>query len=464
MYCKLLHEANESAIKKKISNNGGYIAHFDGTTEAQVGDIALAVMDSISGHILYSEMVKSEKEATIKTALDEVVSKYGIPLMSVSDCKSGFLSACKRSLGSIYHLYCHFHFCRTFKKYFIKDHSDLKKILGQGLKVKSKISETIKKIILTKRNKKEFKTLDDIKREWKASRDIKNTYLYTLRWVLKFKNDSSGKGVPFDLPYLDLYSRVYLANAFLNKILKNKDRIESFEIIKKIVCEMDSEKHLSIHKKIKSLKYKWSWFNKLRASLYMSSIDNDEDDYISPLSKRYNLSDDEIDKIDGNLKSYCDELTKEISSDHCTEEELETLTSFKSQTEKYQSNLSIPRLETRTASKRKHIYIPQRTNNILETFFRSVKTILRRITGRSKITLEFNSVGHLLPYYLNMRTHPQFEQIFMTEENMVTAFSKLHSSTNFDPINVTGISKISKTNYDELDDLDDILIKSNALL
>ena len=67
--------------------------------------------------------------------------------------------------------------------------------------------------------------------------------------------------------------------------------------------------------------------------------------------------------------------------------------------------------------------IPERTNNCLESFFRLVKALLRRNTGRSALTKEFASVGTLLPYYVSMKDHKTFRHIFEDEQKLIHEFA-----------------------------------------
>jgi len=98
-FCKLLHKKYEYKIKEDIRSNGGYVAHYDGTTEKKCGVINFVVMDSLSEHILISEMIESESYTEVTQILRKVKFKYGNPLTTVSDLKPGFLSASKDSFN-----------------------------------------------------------------------------------------------------------------------------------------------------------------------------------------------------------------------------------------------------------------------------------------------------------------------------------------------------------------------------
>ena len=88
--------------------------------------------------------------------------------------------------------------------------------------------------------------------------------------------------------------------------------------------------------------------------------------------------------------------------------------------------------------------MPPRTNNCLETIFRFTKALLRRCTGRSKLPKEFGSVGALLPYYLLMREHKLFKEIFSNDQRLAEEFAKLFVRLWQPPENLTVLRKKSE--------------------
>jgi hypothetical protein len=80
LFCKLLHEKFEEDIRIDIEANGGYVLHFDGTTEQRCGRSNLLILDSRSGHVLESSMIDTESSAIVEEALKRIREKYGIPL------------------------------------------------------------------------------------------------------------------------------------------------------------------------------------------------------------------------------------------------------------------------------------------------------------------------------------------------------------------------------------------------
>ncbi len=162
------------------------------------------------------------------------------------------------------------------------------------------------------------------------------------------------------------------------------------------------------------------WFIKLRGALFME-VAQENRDTLAPLSKRYRLTQEEAKAIPKNIQQYLEELKNELAL--CkNKKKRETLIKFQKQTKKYHKNLTVPVLTVMIDEKTK-IFIPYRTNNFLETSFRSDKSIIRRQTGRSKLPREFGSVGALLPYYKSMKNHRMFQHFFDDAKKLAKEFA-----------------------------------------
>ena len=424
-FCKLFHKKYEYKIKDDISANGGFIAHYDGTTEKMSSVINFVIKDSLSGHILISEMISSESYAEVSPILRKVKFKYGYPLVTVSDLKPGFLSVSKDCFDrKTPHKFCDYHFLRTFKVDFVSDHSFIKTRLCKTWKVTSSLKKQLASIEQVE--KKAYTHFDEIEKYWNDSKNVLQTYRLVLLWILKFKQASSGKGIPFDLPYLDLYDRLIQGKKFIDIIV-----VEADISIKQHYCDfnilikkVENTRYWSskFRKSIKMLKFSRKWFTKLRGVL-MLGILQDKQDSLAPLSKRYRLTEEEARSIPENIKSFLERIETKISS--CkNHERIKILARFRDQTKKYQDNLKIP-LIIRTVGGIEKTIIPPRTNNCLESFFRLIKSLLRRNTGRSILTKEFASVGALLPYYVSMKNHKTFKSVFADEEKLSEEFAMI---------------------------------------
>ncbi len=389
-------------------------------------------MDSRSGHILESMMVKSENYDTIKKALDKVRSKYGNPLAVISDLRPGFLRACINVFGeAVIHILCHYHYLRTFRDEFTKNHLFIRKCLTQKWKLQTGLAKQLKALQAVQPKTpypKEFKTIGEIEAYVQKTGDVQGAYWYALRWILNYKQDSSGKGVPFDLPYLDFYHRFISGKKFIDSIFSKSSIALRLKYYRQGFCQVVKKtKKLGylepgFRKALRQLEYAHKWFNKLRAQLFLEA-QMEDDKPLAPLSKIYRLTEEEAQKLPQRLNDFAESVKRELSTCKNTARQA-FLKNLRNQVIKYQNNLHVPIIEV-TIKGIKTRLIPPRTNNCMESLFRFLKCLLRRCSGHSKLPKEFGSVGALLPYYMSMKDHPTFKEIFNHDHKLAEEFAKL---------------------------------------
>jgi hypothetical protein len=449
-FCRLLHQSRESGILEDIHTNGGYFLHFDGSTEQKCGQCSLILMDSRSGHILECLMVESEKYDTIKDALEKVYSKYGKPLAVISDLRSGFIKACVAVFGkNVIHILCHYHFLRTLRNEFMPNHIFIKSCMTKKWKLHTGLSKLLKSLKETQPNAgypKYLKTLEEIKAYIEETSDTLGTYQYALRWILNFKQESSGKGIPFDLPYLDLYNRFVAGKKFIDGIFTKASVEMRVKYYSDFYQMTKKTKKLGYHepgfrKALRQLEYSHKWFNKLRAILFLKSQIED-DRTLAPLSKQYRLTSVEAKMLPKRLNVFLRSIKQELQCSKNTNR-IAFLINLRDQVEKYQNNLHVPILSV-TIDGKKTLIVPPRTNNYLESLFRFIKRLLRRCSGHSKLPKEFGSIGALLPYYLTMRDHNLFREIFNDNNTLAEEFAKLFATSWQPPKNLINLPQNSK--------------------
>jgi hypothetical protein len=454
-FCRLLHQSREPKIREEIGANGGYFLHFDGSTEQRCGLCSLVLMDSRSGHILESLMVPSEKYDTIEAALDKVRAKYGNPLAIISDLRSGFLRACITVFGQgVIHILCHYHYLRTFKDAFVQDHTFINTCMTKKWRLQAGLAKQLKSLQEIKPKvgyPKELKTVGEIEDYLERTGDVLGTYKYVLRWILNFKSDSSGKGVPFDLPYLDLYYRFVTGKRVIDRIFAQSSIPLRLKYYRHGFCRVaEKTKKLGngepgFNKALRQLEYAYKWFNKLRAVLFLEA-QMEDDKLLAPLSKKYRLTEHEAQEIPKRLNGFLCSVKRELST--CKHKARRAfLESLQSQVERYQDNLCVPMIAV-TVKEEESRLVPPRTNNCLESLFRFVKSLLRRCSGRSKLPKEFGSVGSLVPYYITMRDHPNFRDLFMDDSRLAEEFAKLFAEHWQPPDNLATLPKKSTNDAD----------------
>lgn len=449
-FCGLLHNKYEPLILNDIHRNGGFYLHFDGSTEASCGKNNLLLLDSRTDHVLDSTMIDGETYETVKKVLEKIKSKYGTPLATISDLRPGFVRVCNDVFGKKNpHISCHYHFLKTFRDDFLADHKLVRIHLCQRLKLKSEIEKQLKTLdqLDFRYDPNIIKSINEIEKYWIKTADILSTYGYILKWILNFKQDSTGKGVPFDLPYLDFYHRITAGKKVIDTIFEKTLNDDYYEKYYRLgfctVAAKLNKRHKDAQKfrrAIRHLEYAKKWFSKLRGVLYLEGQTKDIDSFLAPLSKRYQLSTEEALSIPHRLTDYVEGLENEIYNINTRPDtftnsfQTKILKRFQQRLEKHSKNLYVPVVTTEIDGKEVKL-IPPRTNNCLESFFRFVKALIRRCTGRNKLPKEFGSIGAILPYYLSMRDHKTFETIYAGDK-LVEEFSELFKKGQVIPDNI----------------------------
>lgn len=294
-FCQKLHVNREDEIRRDINRNGGYVLHFDGSTEQKCGRSSLTFIDSRSGHILESSMVDSENCEIIMAALKIILAKYGQPLAVISDLRPGFVGACIEVFGKgVKHILCHYHFLRTFRDEFNDDHQFLKTTMTQRWQLQAGLRKQLRALqsLKTKTDYlKELKTIPSIEAYWGETNDTLGTYRHTLRWILNYKQDSSGKGLPFDLPFLDLFHRLMKGKDLLEKVFANAPSEMRLKYYLHGFCRVLEKTHQlganekGFRKAVRNLEFARKWFDQLRAVLFLEA-QLESDRPLAPLSDR----------------------------------------------------------------------------------------------------------------------------------------------------------------------------------
>src|SRR6266545_4566500 len=88
VYLALAHRQSAPDLKEAMHTQGGSILHLDGTCEGG-GPMLMSSLDSLSQIVLGNVKVPSEKTAQIIPFLEEIKSRYGVPVAVVHDMGAG---------------------------------------------------------------------------------------------------------------------------------------------------------------------------------------------------------------------------------------------------------------------------------------------------------------------------------------------------------------------------------------
>jgi len=417
IYLALAHRQAAPRLKKAMRDKGGYILHLDGTCEGG-GPMLMSSLDSISEFVLGSVKVPGEKTQEIIPFLEEIKRRYGVPLASVHDMGAGILAAVKEVFPGIPDFICHFHFLRDVGKDLLeadydairkrlRQHALTEKLLYQARKLRTAIDQQPGVM----ESFCQSVQADSLPAEQIESFPLLCAYSL-IQWVLDSKTHGQGYGFPFDRPQVEFAKRLLVASQGLERIkdihLRGqwKDNIPLF----KLSCELKKiSADTGLQKMIEAIEVKIKVFDQLRGALRIAEVGE---------SAGLNSGSDSV--AIGPIQKAVQKFRQRITarSDYQSTRHWKDMIG---QMDKYWDKLFADPIIISTPMGKLRIQ-PQRTNNILERFFRDLRRDARRKSGH-------NSIGKYLqtmiadtplvknlenPHYLKVLLHgrPNLEECF----------------------------------------------------
>jgi hypothetical protein len=358
-YLDICHRQSQLKLRLKMARNGGYILHIDGTCEGDSPNLFTG-MDEISGIILSSVKINSEKKEKIILFLKDIQAKYGTPLAVVSDMGKGLLGAIQEVFPQIPSLICHFHFLRDIGKDLLDDaYRDLRNRL-----TKSKIRVALKNKAKDFEEKLGQQMGDLAKIDVDPELAAVKTALLLINWMFD-ASSLSGYGFPFDIKHLLFYHRLisgYEMVIKLHELTRSKPFYQLIKLLKRIVEDRELKQTALRLDKNEII------FSELRKVLRITLPGNQQG---------LNDSGEACD-----MKSIADKVGKFVKEYDPSMDPLHL--KMIEQIRKYHKKLFADPIAVIVDGQKTYVQ-PQRTNNIMEQFFRYLKRLLRKKGGNISV-------------------------------------------------------------------------------
>ncbi len=400
VYLALVHEQSQAKLKQFMDVRGGYILHLDGTCEGDSPHL-MSSMDGLSKIVLSNIKIPTENAGQLIPFLRQIKQAYGNPIALVHDMGVAILNAIKEVFPGIPDYICHFHFLKDIgKDLFGDDYSTIRRHLKTH-----RIRSDLRKIV--KRLKKAIDANPDSLQclhrylESKTLLEPQTPLMPLVKaylmicWILEARNESHGFGFPFDRPHFDFYLRLQEAYPEL-KELKQQMAADASLLLLAPLSKALTDKALA--STVLRMQEKIRIFDQLREAMRIAQPDsqsglNDEGDAdIQTIRSRviaFRLS-NEIEELSASNIAYR-KMVKQIDTywDKLFAEPIEVVT----------------KTETVTIQ-------PQRTNNILEQFFRYLKRLDRKRSGNHALTKTLTTMLAQTPLVKNLN-NPQYMDIIL---------------------------------------------------
>jgi hypothetical protein len=413
VYLAIAHQRCAPDITKDMQTRGGYICHLDATCEGR-DPFLMSSMDSLSEIVLGNVKVPAEDEKHIVPFLERIKKTYGIALALVHDMGKGILKAVAKVFPGVPDFICHFHFLRDIGKDFLGAEYDTirKRLSNHG--ISAKLRYRAKQLKADMDPKAELiqaldAGIEDAALPEDALEFVPVVSAYTLiQWALRGKAEGHGYGFPFDRPHLAFAGRLCRLNADIQRIkdihLRGewRDNCPYFKIhaaLKPII------KDKVLWKAFEAIEEKIAVFEKLRKAMRIAAP-----------SGRRGLNDEgqnsNIGTIEGGVKKFRAWLIRR--KDYRQNSDAQKMIE---QIDKYWEKLFADPISVQTSCGPVLIQ-PQRTNNILEQFFRSLKRANRRRTGNASSSRMLCTILAETPLVRNLQ-NPHYMKILLNGKNSI---------------------------------------------
>ena len=280
VYLEALHRDRAPALRALLDQDGGWPMHIDATGEDGRGTLFVAYA-GWRGWVLGSWKIPTERADAILPRLLQVADLFGDPCAIMRDLGRAMIDACllfvAQREASIPILGCAFHFLKDVGKDLLTKAHDELRDLFRRFKVRSRL-RAISRDLGRQLGSGSVTVREDLGR-WLAEAVDRHvlpggqTGLAAVRviaqWVLDYPSDGKDEGFPFDLPYLDLWSRCQTAlratEAFLRTPNEDEKVRRMLERLHRILAPVRSQVPFLRHAAV--LETRTALFTQLREAL-----------------------------------------------------------------------------------------------------------------------------------------------------------------------------------------------------
>ena len=401
IYLALAHRESQDRLRESMMKNGGYVLHLDGTCEGDSPHLFCG-LDGITELVLDNIKLPSEKKELLIPFFRRIKEQYGQPAALVNDMGTGIQGAIKEVFPGTPDFICHFHFLRDIgKDLLLYDYQIIIRCLKLH-KIRTQLKQKARYWAGKLPEKSPAMT------ELKAgliNGDLKSqdpkvftaaAYLL-IEWAFEAPSLSRGYGFPFDRPHLDFLNRLHEVYDRLGQIIDlhaKKQDVRTLRTVYRLLEKVITDDRLIRARA--NLGAKIEVFDRLRAAMR-----------IAPLDGHDGLKDDGGDADLKTIEACVTKFRQWLVSDDSRKE---TYSKMIEQLDKYWEKLFADPLVLDTANGPMTIH-PQRTNNILERFFRGEKRMGRKRSGTKSLNKMLKAILSDTPLIRNLENEEYYKII-----------------------------------------------------
>ncbi len=413
VYLALVQEHSQGKLKQFMDAQGGYILHLDGTCEGESPHL-MTSMDELSKIVLSNIKIPTENACQLIAFLRQIQQSYGTPIALVHDMGVAILNAVKEVFAGIPDYICHFHFLKDIgKDLFGQDYHTIRRHLKTH-RIRSDLRKHAKGLkqaidanpdaLQCLRRYLESKTL--LEPQTPLTPLVK-AYLM-ICWILEARNESHGFGFPFDRLHFDFYLRLQEAYPDLQELKKHMAGDASLLLLAPIRKTLADK---ALAGTVLRMKEKTGIFDQLREAMRIAQTNSQ-----SGLNDEGNA---DIETIRARVIAFrLSEAIEDLSAANIAYRKMIK------HIDKYWDKLFADPIQVVTKTGTITI-LPQRTNNILEQFFRYLKRIDRRRSGNHSLTKTLTTMLAQTPLVKNLENPRYMEIILNGKATLAERFAEI---------------------------------------
>lgn len=424
VYLALAHRQSAPRLKQAMRAQGGYILHLDGTGEGG-GPMLMSSLDSLSEIVRGNVKVPSEKTEQIVPFLEEIKRRFGVPVAAVHDMGHGILAAVRRVFPGVPDFVCHFHFLRDAGKDLLEADYDAirQRLRKHGLTEKLLYYARRFKAAIDEQPGLVERFCQDVQGHCLPSQKLEVFPLlcaYALiQWALEGKADGEGYGFPFDRPHVQFAKRLRALGQGLEQIkdVHLRGQWADNKPLFKLSCELKSIcADDGLQRMLTAIDLKIEVFDRLRGAMR-----------IAEAGGAAGLNSGSRPMAIGPIQKAVEHFHQEMTSraDYPSTPHWQALIR---QIDKYKDKLFADPITVKTPGGTRRLQ-PQRTNNLMERFFRDFRRAARRRSGHNSISRLLQSMIADTPLVRNLENPGYLKTLLNGHATLEERFAQIDAET-----------------------------------
>lgn len=419
LYLAQAHHQATPRIREAMIFAGGYVLHLDAAHDGDAPAL-MTGLDSLSKIVLANIKIPSEHTERIVPFLKEIKGDYGAPRACVHDMGIGICKAVSEVFPGVPDYICHFHFLRDIGKDLLdpayrklrnrlRSHSISSKLCALVREMRRAVYEqTSDPIALAK-------TIKIINPNEKPPLlTLISAYCLAL-WVLHGKHSGDGYGFPFDRPLLDFAEHLLELDRHMPRLLKlsTNDERNNIQYLYKLAWGISGPaEDPQIQQAVDELRWRCQVFDSLRKAMRIALPGGGN-----------GLNDEGTAKGISSIRQAVMQFRHRLEADPKLASD-QLCCNMAKQIDKYGDKLFADPLEVETPTGPVTIY-PQRTNNILEQFFRKLHRGYRRKTGNNSMQRTLKTMLADTPLVKNLDNPDYMTHLLNGKANLEEIFARM---------------------------------------